>query len=72
MDNYTTKDHPQLLNIKRLSSIANENSPISSSQDDQISSSPPVTSMNKCGSQTSLQTISSTRSSISNIFKVTI
>ncbi len=76
MDDHTNKDHPQLVNIKRIDSIRKKNSSNNSTislQDDQISSSPPtirVSSMNKSGSQTSLQTISSTRSSISNLFKV--
>jgi hypothetical protein len=72
MNEYTTKDHPQLVNIKRIHSIRKQNSS-SSLHDEHISSSPPVTSastLNKSDSQTSLQTTSSTRSSLSNIFKV--
>ncbi len=77
MDDHTNKDHPQLVNIKRINSIRKKhssNNSTTSLQDDQISSSSPSTisgsSMNKMGSQISLQTISSTRSSFSNIFKV--
>ncbi len=76
MDDHTNKDHPQLVNIKRIHSIHKKNSSNNSTtslHDDQISSSPSTisgSSMNKCGSQISLQTISSTRSSFSNIFKV--
>ncbi len=67
MNDHTNKDHPQLVNIKRIHSILRQN-------DQSSSSAPvmPVTSMNKSGSQTSLQTMSSTRSSFSNIFKVYI
>ncbi len=78
MNDHTNKDHPQLVNIKRIHSILRQKSSTESSislQDDQSSSSAPVmpvTSMNKSGSQTSLQTMSSTRSSFSNIFKVYI
>lgn len=76
MDDHTNKDHPQLVNIKRIHSIhkhSSSNNSIASLHDDQISSSPPIipsSKMNKSESQTSLQTISSTRSSFSNIFKV--
>ncbi|CAF1104298.1 unnamed protein product [Rotaria sordida] len=75
MNVHTNKDHPQLVNIKRIQSIYNQNSSnnsTSSLYDDQISSSPPITSgasINKSASQTSLQTTSSTLSSFSNIFK---
>ncbi|CAF2522711.1 unnamed protein product [Rotaria sp. Silwood2] len=75
MNNHTNKDHPQLVNIKRIESIYNQNSAnnsTSSLYDDQISSSPPIisgASMNKSASQTSLQTTSSTISSFSSIFK---
>ncbi|CAF4846585.1 unnamed protein product [Rotaria sp. Silwood1] len=77
MNNHTNKDHPQLVNVKRIESIYNQNSAnnsTSSLHDDQISSSPPVisgASINKSASQTSLQTTSSTISSISSIFKST-
>jgi hypothetical protein len=74
MDDHTNKDHPQLVNVKRIHSIHKHNSSNNSTislQDDQIASSPPPSRpMNKSDSQTSLQTISSTRSSISNLFKV--
>jgi hypothetical protein len=76
MNDHTNKDHPQLVNIKRIHSIHKQNSSNNSTtslHDDQISTSPPTIStspMSKSGSQTSLQTISSTRSSFSNIFKV--
>jgi hypothetical protein len=76
MNDHTNKDHPQLVHIKRIHSIRRQKSSTESTislQDDQISSSPPIistSSMNKSGSQTSLQTMSSTRSSFSNIFKV--
>ncbi len=76
MNDHTVKDHPQLVNIKRIHSIHKQNSSTSSTtslQDEQISTSPPtnpMATMNKSGSQTSLQTTSSARSSLSNIFKV--
>ncbi|UJR26562.1 hypothetical protein I4U23_007883 [Adineta vaga] len=71
MNDHTNKDHPQLVNIKRLHSIHKQNSSISLNNDS-ISSSPPIlpsSSIDKNGSQTSLQTASSTRSSLSSIFK---
>lgn len=75
-DHTNNKDHPHLVNVKRITSIYHQNSPNSStisSPDDQISSSPPTSSgskMNKSASQASLQTGTSALSSISNIFKV--
>ena len=72
MNVHTNKDHPKLVNVKRIHSIHKQNSS-ASLHDDTISSSPPILSpspMSKSGSQTSLQTVSSTRSSLSNIFKV--
>jgi hypothetical protein len=69
MNNHTNKDYPQLVNIKRIHSIYKQNSS-TSLHDEQISSSPPALPINKSGSQTSLQTTSSTRSSFSSIFKV--
>ncbi len=76
MNEHTNKDHPQLVTIKRIHSIHKQNSSNNSTtslHDDQISSSPPtipISPMHKSGSQSSLQTTSSTRSSFSNIFKV--
>jgi hypothetical protein len=74
MDDHPHKDHPQLVNVKRINSTykrSPSNNSTTSLQDDQIiATSPPITTRDKSGSQTSLQTPSSTRSSISNIFKV--
>ena len=76
MNDHTNKDHPQLVNIKRIHSIHRQKSSTESSmslQDDQTSASSPIisaSSMNKSGSQTNLQTMSSARSSFSNMFKV--
>ncbi len=76
MNDHTNKDHPQLVNIKRIHSIHRQKSSTESSmslQDDRTSSYSPVmsvSSMNKSGSQTNLQAMSSARSSFSNMFKV--
>jgi hypothetical protein len=63
MDDHTSKDHPQLVTVKRINSIYKQNpsnDSITSLQDDQIVPS----NMDKRGSQSSLQT------SITNIFRV--
>lgn len=66
-----TKDQPQLVNVKRIDSLYNQNSSnnIPPLQDDHMITSsppPPPRTIEKHGSQSSLHT------SISNIFKVTI
>ncbi|UJR22517.1 hypothetical protein I4U23_025567 [Adineta vaga] len=75
LDETTTKDHPQLVTVKRINSIykqSSSNNSNSSLQDDQIiASSPPLslsTNIDKRGSQSSLQT-PSTLSHFSNMFK---
>lgn len=71
MNDSTTKDQPQLVNIKRIHSIKKQASTMSL-HDEHISTSPPTNPLptrNQSGSQTSLQTNSLTRSSLSNIFK---
>ncbi|CAF0764190.1 unnamed protein product [Adineta ricciae] len=65
MNDHTNKDHPQLVNVRRIHSIHKQSSS-TSLHDDQISSSP---TPDKSGSQSSLQTSSSTRSSLSSIFR---
>ncbi|CAF0955670.1 unnamed protein product [Rotaria magnacalcarata] len=75
-DHTNNKDHPQLVNIKRIQSTYQTNSPSNStlsSHDEQMSSSPPATTgrpINKSASQTSLQTTASALSSLTNIFKL--
>lgn len=76
MSDHTLKEHPQLLNVKRIASgyeqMSTHNS-TSSLQDDPSSLSPPTmarASMNKSASQISLQTSSSTNSLFSSIAKV--
>ncbi|CAF1233926.1 unnamed protein product [Adineta steineri] len=70
-NNHSNKDHPQLVNIKRIHSIKKQSSTISLN-DDQIPISPsplPSSSVTKSSSQTSLQT-SSARSSFSSLFRL--
>ncbi|CAF4061050.1 unnamed protein product [Rotaria sp. Silwood2] len=73
LNDHTTKDHPQLVTVKRIDSLYKQNSSNNSTtslQDDQIiaSSPPPLpTTIDKNDNQNNLPT--STRSSISNIFK---
>jgi len=72
MNDSTTKDQPQLVNIKRIHSIKKQTSTMSL-QDEHISSSPPanpLTMGDQSASQINLQTDSLSHSSLSNIFKV--